>query len=88
LLKRLVPARLLAGLDAVLQPTGALLPWTPSVFLRAQARGNAPAVPVEGFFRCPECAAPGLEERAGVLPCPSCGRRWSGRDGIYDFRSA
>jgi SAM-dependent methyltransferase len=86
LLKRLVPARLLAGLDAVFQPSGALFQLTPSVFVKAQVRGDAPPVPAPGFFKCPECGGVGLEEQAGALACPSCRRKWGRRDGIYDFR--
>jgi SAM-dependent methyltransferase len=86
LLKRLVPARLLAGLDAIFQPTGTLFQLTPSVFVRAQVRREACAAPVPGFFKCPECGGAGLEEHADALTCPSCRRKWSLRDGIYDFR--
>src|SRR6266542_3832473 len=35
-LKRIVPAKLLAALDGLFQPTGALLQFTPSVFVKAR----------------------------------------------------
>jgi len=88
LLKRLVPARLLAGLDGLFQPSGALFQLTPSVFVRARAGGTAPAAPAVGFFKCPECGHAPLVEKPEALACPSCGRRWAVQEGIYDFREA
>lgn len=104
-LKRLIPLRLLVGMDSILQLTGNWLQVTPSVFVLARAaqEGRAPGTPAEGdqygqtrststhsdpvsFFRCPDCGQAPLEVQAEALSCPSCGRRWSIRDGIYDFR--
>jgi ubiquinone/menaquinone biosynthesis C-methylase UbiE len=88
LLKRLVPAPLLAALDGLCQPTGAWWQLTPSVFLQAQADGP-PATPGNELgFRCPACGQEGLEVGPGALHCPSCTRQWPIEEGIYNFRSA
>jgi len=94
LLKRSLPARFLAAIDGLLQPTGELLQLSPSVFLRAELKNNLPdkpaAAPVErlvlSIFRCPECGAHPLEDRTERLVCTGCGRKWAVKDGIYDFR--
>jgi hypothetical protein len=87
LLKRLVPLRWLVGLDALLQPTGQRLQYSPSVFVRAQAVGRSPHAAPGKFFRCPACGNPDLAEAGEALPCAQCGRRWAVRDGIYDFKA-
>lgn len=86
LIKRLVPVRLLVGLDSLAQLTGDWWQLAPSVFVRARAVGESQPAPPGAFFRCPECGQFPLTEQAGVLPCPHCGRRWLNRNGIYDFR--
>ncbi len=91
LLKRALPAGLLAGLDGLLQPTGALLQVSPSVFVRAQLPGtSAAARPANllDFFRCPECGAGPLQDQGEALLCTGCGKKWGVHDGIYDFREA
>ena len=86
LLKRLVPAVLLAGGDSLLQWTGGLFQFSPSVFLRAKARPDSPLAAAGTFFKCPECGHAPLEERNDQLACPACGHSWMITDGIYDFR--
>jgi SAM-dependent methyltransferase len=90
LLKRSVPTGLLVAVDALLQPTGALVQLSPSVFVRAQVPGPAPAAgaPVgpSRFFKCPVCDALDINATGGHLLCSGCGRRWAVRDGIYDFK--
>lgn len=86
LLKRLVPPRLLAGLDGLFQPTGGLFQLTPSVFVRAAAVGGPEAAAQGMFFKCPECGHAPLSEAKDRLICPACGRAWGVQDGIYDFR--
>jgi hypothetical protein len=86
LLKRWAPARLLAALDAVLQPTGRLFQLTPSVFVRAQAVGEGAAAAPGQLFRCPACGSADLSEAGDALHCANCARRWAIRDGIYDFK--
>jgi ubiquinone/menaquinone biosynthesis C-methylase UbiE len=86
LLKRLVPAPLLAALDGLCQPTGAWWQLTPSVFLQAQA-GGLPAAPADELvFRCPACGRDSLDRIPSALRCPACGRQWPIEDGIYNFR--
>jgi ubiquinone/menaquinone biosynthesis C-methylase UbiE len=91
LLKRLVPAKFLAALDGFFQPTGALLQFTPSVFVKAR-KGNdgkeLPTIPADviDLFKCPDCGGTKLEEEKDHLYCPNCRAKWAVRDGIYDFR--
>jgi SAM-dependent methyltransferase len=88
LLKRLVPAPLLAGIDGLLQPLGRYCKLSPSVFVRAMraavTAGSPPPLP-ENPFRCPACHAAPLAADDGALACHTCGRRWPITDGIYDF---
>lgn len=89
LLKRAVPARLLATADGALQWTGQLWPCAPSIFVRAQR----PSVPgradlAADLFVCPNCSSQQWETTALELHCLSCDARWQIDDGIYDFRKA
>ena len=90
LLKRLVPAKLLAALDGLFQPTGALWQFTPSVFLKAKVKGESQNIEtplnVIDLFKCPECGRGNLQEKMDHLLCPACQARWAVNDGIYDFR--
>jgi SAM-dependent methyltransferase len=89
LLKRLLPLGLLVRMDSLAQWSGRWWQLTPSVFVRAQAKGGAASAPEGQFFRCPECGHfPLNNEEVDHLRCSSCGRRWRIRDGIYDFREA
>ena len=90
-LKKLVPLRLLVFMDSLLQPTGALWQYTPSVFIRARG-GNpiarnvpADADPVS-MFSCPACRTAPLKDATGSLVCSRCGAQWASTDGIFDFR--
>ncbi len=85
LFKRLVPHKLLVWMDSMLQWTGSFCQYTPSIFLKTRAVGNAGAQHGQGFFRCPVCEAPLLEAAADIT-CPQCQRVWQFKDGIYDFR--
>jgi ubiquinone/menaquinone biosynthesis C-methylase UbiE len=98
-LKRLAPLRLLVAMDSLAQLTGNWWQLSPSVFVRAQAVGQAPGSSVlaaEGrqvesaaplsYFCCPACGQTPLEETLPGLSCPRCGRVWPVREGIYDFR--
>lgn len=89
LLKRLLPLRLLVGMDSLAQSTGDLWQLSPSVFVRAKARpgtgASAPAA--EGaFFRCPACGKAPLPDTPPELVCPKCRKRYPVVDGIYDLR--
>jgi len=88
LLKRVVPARLLAALDGVLQRPLARFHPSPSVFLRCRAVGDAGTPPPgRPLFRCPRCHAPDLRpEGPGGLVCGQCGAAWPIIEGIHLFR--
>ncbi|HRF47284.1 MAG TPA: class I SAM-dependent methyltransferase [Anaerolineales bacterium] len=89
LLKRLLPTGLLVGLDAALQPSGRLAPFSPSVFVRARKNStDAPAPMISGAvaFRCPNCGGMDLSETEGAVTCTACKACWEVRDGIYDFK--
>lgn len=85
ILKRKLPTRILAGFDALLQWTGAIVQVSPSVFTRARVVKEGSAMLGETFFQCPACG----EAQVGMghdLTCGGCGAIWEYRDGIYDFR--
>jgi uncharacterized protein YbaR (Trm112 family) len=87
-LKRTFPTWLLAGVDGLLQPTGALWQLTPSVFTRNIAMQTGAPAPRKGFFQCPACgtAISDHEDEVPQLECTSCGKIYPIVDGIYDFR--
>jgi len=85
-LKRVLPTGLLVALDALLQPTGQVAQLSPSLFVRARARGDSPLAEPGQFFRCPICGGLQLNDNGSRLDCVQCGRRWAIRDGIYDFK--
>lgn len=84
--KRHLPVKLLVGMDALLQPTGALWQYTPSVFLRARAIGEPSRAAQGAFFKCPECETSLPKEERNQIACPGCGRRWGIQNGIYNFK--
>lgn len=86
LLKRCVPASVLATADGWLQRPTARLKLTPSIFVRARALGHAAGPLVPFSFCCPRCRSQQLIQEANALLCRSCGRRWSTAGGIYDFK--
>jgi len=86
LLKRVVPVSLLVALDRVLQPTGQIAPFSPSVFTLNSAAGEMPPAALDGpVFKCPNCGGM-LRREGGVMVCELGDRRWEVRDGIYDFK--
>jgi SAM-dependent methyltransferase len=88
-LKRTIPANILANLDSIFQWTGALWQFTPSVFIKARADGGrSGSFPVDpkAFFKCPDCGHAPLADQGERLACPACKRTWKILDGIYDFR--
>lgn len=85
LLKRLLPLTLLVWLDGLAQWTGDWWQLSPSVFVRARARGEG-AVASAFAFRCPACGHEPLPDTPPAIACPACGRTYAVEDGIYDFR--
>jgi SAM-dependent methyltransferase len=89
ILKRMIPASILASLDSLLQWTGALWQFTPSVFIKARTEGEGihliPDDP-KAFFKCPECGHTPLAFEGDHIACPACNKSWKIQDGIYDFR--
>jgi ubiquinone/menaquinone biosynthesis C-methylase UbiE len=96
-LKRIVPAKFLAALDGLFQPTGAFWQFTPSVFVKARRddlyghpesgiEANPIPTNVIDLFKCPDCGSEKLEDRLDYFYCPTCKSKWAVRDGIYDFR--
>lgn len=90
LLKRIFPPGFLAGLDSILQWTGALGQFSPSVFLRAAVPGKSTLPKEHGepasFFKCPECGHSPLAITDEQITCPKCSCTWNVSGGIYDFR--
>jgi SAM-dependent methyltransferase len=86
LLKRLVPARVLATVDGWLQQSLAAFKWTPSMFLRARRAGAPAPAPADGLFRCPQCGSTSFQTQSDALRCTACRSVWSTEQGIYDFR--
>jgi hypothetical protein len=93
-LKRIIPTNWLVALDRWAQPTGNWWQLTPSIFLQAQAQKSS-GESVTGFFRCPECHSPDMEHQesppdfpeGNLLICQKCQRRWTFKNGIYDFKT-
>jgi hypothetical protein len=94
ILKRVVPARVLAAIDGLVQWTGQWWQYTPSVFLRCRRRGDVssgrpppsdrdPAT----LFLCPTCGRSHWQSAESELRCLSCDARWHIDDGIYDFKT-
>ena len=87
LLKRLLPARLLATLDGWLQAPSAPLKLGPSIFVEARPTGQLPADREACLFRCPNCHSTSLHQRESALLCQGCGLAWPTDEGIYDFKT-
>ena len=87
LLKKVIPARTLAALDGLCQPTGAWWQLTPSVFLQCGIERASGATPAELLFRCPACGSSDLAPSPEAMACEQCQRRWPIEDGIYNFKA-
>lgn len=86
LLKRIIPTRLLVGLDSLFQWTGNLWQYSPSVFVQSTAVGDDPPRSKESFWRCPMCLATKIVKHPDGLRCEGCGRIWPLEDGVYNFK--
>ncbi len=86
LFKRLLPLKMMAGIDALLQHLGGVAPLSPSLWLETHVAGSpADLTPTESLFVCPISRQP-LQREGDVMISPSGGYRWAVRDGIYDFK--
>ena len=91
LIKRIVPTSILVFFDSLFQWTGAWWQLSPSVFVKAVKR-DAPNSPLHSpekfltYFKCPDCGHSPLIDKTEYLECSSCGKKWTVKDGIYDFR--
>jgi ubiquinone/menaquinone biosynthesis C-methylase UbiE len=84
--KRIVPLSLLVLLDRLLQPTGQLAPFSPSVFTLNYASGDTPSAAVDGPpFKCLNCGG-ALRQTDSMLICEHGDGCWAIHDGVYDFK--
>jgi ubiquinone/menaquinone biosynthesis C-methylase UbiE len=90
-LKKFVPLGILVFFESLLQRTGAIFQFTPSIFLRARLEGETPSSQqrvsdISKYFKCPNCGFNPLDEHTQHLACPSCDSIWHIEDGIYIFK--
>jgi SAM-dependent methyltransferase len=88
-LKRRLPLRLMVGLDALLQPSGAIALLSPSVFVQLVALpANQAGAELSGdaIFCCPRSGAP-LRREGDALVCDADGTRWRVDGNFYDFKT-
>ena len=85
LFKRLLPVRLLVGMDSAAQRTGKWWLLSPSGFLQLHKPGT-PRPATERLFRCPACTGTDLHDEGSHLLCTQCSARWPVEDGLYDFK--
>jgi SAM-dependent methyltransferase len=86
LLKRTIPAGVLAALDSLMQRTGWLV--APSIFTKNQAitsGENNITIASHDIFACTQTG--GDLQRDGNYLINAAGTRWEIRDGIYDFKA-
>ncbi|MGD2163968.1 MAG: methyltransferase domain-containing protein [Anaerolineae bacterium] len=88
LFKRLLPLRLLLTLDRLCQPSGELLPLSPSIFVRSEAVTTAPPPLEDTAFQCPACRSAPLRETNDPLSCPHCGASFPIDNGIHNFKAS
>ncbi len=90
-LKRWLPLRLMVGLDALLQPSGAFALFSPSVFIQlvvppAEGVQNPVGLSGEAIFCSPRSGAP-LRREGDALVCDADGTRWRVEGNFYDFKT-
>ncbi len=84
--KRLVPPKLLAAVDGLIQAPSAAWKLSPSVFLRVRGGDGVPGDPGT-LFRCPICHGMVLRPITDALQCEACSAVWNASGGIYNFKS-
>lgn len=85
-LKRTIPASVLASLDSLAALTGKWWQLAPSVFVRSTATGPGEPAPDGAFWRCPSCHSTNVVEVPDGLRCEACGVEVRRRNGVYDFK--
>ena len=60
--KKLFPQKVLTGLESLLQAAASWTAYSPSIFLRTKAKGEATLPNTKDFFRCPACGHSPLED--------------------------
>jgi uncharacterized protein YbaR (Trm112 family) len=88
LLKHIIPARVLAALDGILQHPASNLQISPSIFLRAESRKPGTPALNESLWRCPACYSTDIAEARDALTCRACSHVYPIVDGIVDFKVA
>jgi ubiquinone/menaquinone biosynthesis C-methylase UbiE len=92
LLKKIVPTKILILADSLLQWTGALCQFTPSIFIRARLTGEKMApgrrVDILDIFKCPKCNNYPLKRNGDQLTCELCNTNWPYENGLYIFKDA
>lgn len=86
LLKRIVPANLLAALDGLLQAPLSKIHLSPSIFIRAQSAKPGASALNNALWRCVACGSRDIIESREVLACRACARAYPIVDGIIDFK--
>jgi SAM-dependent methyltransferase len=91
LLKRWLPLKLLVGLDALLQPSGAIALLSPSAFVQlvvppADGAPDGKGLTGEAIFCSPHSGAP-LRREGDALVCDADGTRWRAEENFYDFKT-
>jgi ubiquinone/menaquinone biosynthesis C-methylase UbiE/uncharacterized protein YbaR (Trm112 family) len=88
ILKRTIPLEVLVALDFLLQWTGSIWQYTPSVFVKARVGREGVAFNKGPIWRCPACGSIELESTQDRLVCTGCKRSWHIQDGIYNFKES
>ena len=85
-LKRMIPANLLAALDGNLQSRISNLELSPSIFIQAQSAKPGASTVNQSLWRCATCGSTDLVETRESLVCRACSRVYPILDGIIDFK--
>jgi SAM-dependent methyltransferase len=87
LLKRIIPATILATLDGLIQHPTANFQVSPSIFLRTQSQKPGAPTLNAALWRCPTCKSTDIAESREALTCRACSHIYPIVDGIIDFKS-
>ncbi len=86
LLKRMIPASLLASLDGLIQTPTAGLHLSPSLFIRAEStKSGAPSLN-PALWRCVTCGSTNIEPSSEKFTCRACHALYPVVEGIVNFK--